>query len=248
MSNQQNNYYISRRSKLLKSFDKTANLVRDFVISRYGADFVNTVLKEARQEFEALIPGIPYAGSDSPPALRLFPIWAAMELAVYRAMKKHGKSAAEAWELCHEAIKVRLERVPMFVRRIVEFYLFSNFIKKRARKVAEKSQKQPFGDWAFKYVEGDGKNFDWGVDYMGCSIYKFMCEQGGEEFAPYSCLSDIALSEAFGWGLIRTETLADGCQRCDFRFKKGGKTQISSKLPEVQAIIEKIREREDGQK
>ena len=46
------------------------------------------------------------------------------------------------------------------------------------------------------------------------------------------------------WGLIRTETLADGCARCDFRFKKGGQTQISSKTPEVQATIERIAKKE----
>ncbi|MFQ5866689.1 MAG: L-2-amino-thiazoline-4-carboxylic acid hydrolase [bacterium] len=63
---------------------------------------------------------------------------------------------------------------------------------------------------------------------MGCSIYKFMQDQGAEEFAPYVCLSDIALSNTFGWELIRTETLAGGSKRCDFRFKKGGKTKISS--------------------
>ena len=59
-------------------------------------------------------------------------------------------------------------------------------------------------------------------------------------------MSDIALSDAMGWGLIRTETLADGCERCDFRFKKGGKTRISSKTAEVQATIEKISKKEVG--
>lgn len=48
----------------------------------------------------------------------------------------------------------------------------------------------------------------------------------------------------FGWGLRRSETLADGCQRCHFRFKKGGETEISSLTPDVQATIEKIREKE----
>lgn len=74
-----------------------------------------------------------------------------------------------------------------------------------------------------------------------------MQEQGAEEFAPYVCMSDIALSDALGWGLIRTEILADSCERCDFRFKKGGKTQISSKTPEVQVTIEKIRKKEAPQ-
>jgi hypothetical protein len=58
-------------------------------------------------------------------------------------------------------------------------------------------------------------------------------------------MSDIALSDAMEWGLIRTETLADGCERCDFRFKKRGKTQISSKTSEVQAMIEKIKKKEN---
>jgi hypothetical protein len=53
-------------------------------------------------------------------------------------------------------------------------------------------------------------------------------------------MSDIALSDALGWGLIRTQTLADGCSHCDFRFKKDGETRISSKTPEVQATIGRV--------
>jgi len=69
-------------------------------------------------------------------------------------------------------------------------------------------------------------------------------KHGGEELAPYIYMSDIALSEAMGWSLSRTQTLADGCLHCDFRFKKGAATQISSKMPEVQESIEKIRKKE----
>jgi hypothetical protein len=29
-----------------------------------------------------------------------------------------------------------------------------------------------------------------------------------------------------GWGLRRTMTLAEGGERCDFRFKKGGETCV----------------------
>ncbi|MEE8472388.1 MAG: L-2-amino-thiazoline-4-carboxylic acid hydrolase, partial [Dehalococcoidia bacterium] len=92
-------------------------------------------------------------------------------------------------------------------------------------------------------VFGDG-DFDLGVDYVACGNYRFVRDQGAEEFAPYVCMSDIALSDAMGWGLIRTETLADGCLRCDFRFKRGGRTRISSKTPEVQATIERIKNKQ----
>lgn len=222
-----NNYYILRKPKLLKAFDKTENIMKKVFVSRYGGEFANTILKEARQEYEALIPHIPYISS-GPPVFRSFLIISAYELAVYRATKKHGKTATEAWELCHESLKVRLKTVPKFVRYLCKLLFFSNFAKKRARKFAEISQRHPFGDFRFKFVEGNGENFDYGIDYTGCSIYKFMQDQGAEEFAPYVCLSDIALSNTLGWGLIRTETLAEGSKRCDFRFKKGGKTKIYS--------------------
>ena len=60
MKNQPNNYYISRKSKLLKSFGKTASLVRDSVVSSYGADFADTLYREVRQEYEELVPQTPH--------------------------------------------------------------------------------------------------------------------------------------------------------------------------------------------
>ena len=235
-------YYVSRKGKLLKSFDKTADLVKESVISRYGNDLAETIRRETRREFQSIIPHIPRI--DGPPALNLFLRITAMEISVYKAMKKRGKTPAEAWEVCHQALRLRTERIPRIARFLSKHYMFADIVKRRAGKVAQQSQKKPFGDFAFNYVEGDGKEFDWGVDYTGCSNYEFVKQQEAKEFAPYVCLSDIALSEAMGWGLIRTETLADGCDRCDFRFKKGGETRISSTIPEVQATIERIKNRE----
>jgi hypothetical protein len=239
-------YYISQKQKLLKRFDKTAGIVRGVFVSRYGDEFADTIIRKARDEYEALMPHIPYVKGGLP-VLNLFVMVSAWELAIYKAMKKEGKSAGEAWELCHEALKLRLERIPKFVGWVMRLYLFSNIAQKRARKMAARSKDKPFSAWTLRFVEGDGVNFDWGVDYTGCTIYEFMKEQGAEEFAPYVCLSDTALSDIFGWGLIRAETLADGRERCDFRFKKGGQTRISSKTTEVQETIERIRERQEGQ-
>jgi len=238
------NYYTSRKPKLLKDLDKTANLVRDLVGSSYGSDFADTLYQEIRQEYEVLIPQIPRVGGFTAGLLNTFLIISAQELAVYKVMKKYGKTAGEAWEICHEALRLRMERFSKIKRWLLARLMYSSFVKRRVKKRAEEGQQLRFGDFEVKYVIGDGKNFDFGVDYVGCGIYKFMQAQGAEEFAPYVCMSDIALSDALGWGLIRTETLADGCERCDFRFKKGGKTQISSRTPGVQATIERIIKKE----
>lgn len=244
MKNQQNNYYISRKQKLLRSFDETTSLVRGSVILRYGEELADTLIKETRKEFEALIPKIPY--TEISPTLRIFLVISAQELAVYKVMKKHDKGADEAWEVCHEALRLRMKKFSNFKRWMAKRLLFSRFIKwlakKRIREITERTKKKR--DFAFKYIEGDGKKFDWGVDYTECLIYSFMKDQGSEEFAPYVCMSDIALSDAMEWGLIRTETLVDGSKRCDFRFKKGSETLISSHIPEVQTTIDKIREKE----
>lgn len=238
------NYYASRKPKLLKDFDKTASLVKDSVVSNYGADFADTLYREARQAYEALIPQMPHIKGFRGSPLNSFLRITAQELAVYKAMKKHGKTAGEAWEICHEALRLRMKQFPEIKRWLFERIMYSSFLKRIVKKRAEKGKQVKSGDFEIRYLIGDGESFDYGVDYIACGNYKFLQNQGAEEFAPYVCMSDIALSDAMGWGLTRTETLADGCEKCDFRFKKGSKTQISSKTPEVQTTIETIKKKE----
>ena len=118
--------------------------------------------------------------------------------------------------------------------------MFSPLVKTIVKRRARKQEKAHLGDFEVEYLIGKGDDFDFGVNYLQCGNLNFAREHGGEEFAPYVCMSDIALSNALGWGLIRTQTLADGCHHCEFRFKKAGATQISSKTPEVQKTIERI--------
>jgi len=233
-------YYLPKKSKLLKDFDKTADLAQDYLVKRYGKELADRLYSETRQEYEKIIPEIPHIEGPRARALNLFLLIVAQELAVYRIMKKHGKSLGEAWEICHEAIKLRMEKFSKIKRWLLKKLMYSNFLMKKVKRRAERGEQLKFGDFEVKYLIGDGKEFDWGVDYVACGNYNFLKAQGAEEFAPYVCLSDIALGEALGWGLIRTQTIADGCESCDFRFKKGSETMISSKTPEVQAAIEKI--------
>ena len=237
-------YYASRKSKLLKDFDKSANLVLGSISSSYGADFADTLYREVRKEYEELIPQIPHVKGVRGRPLNSFLLISSQALAVYKVMKKYGKTTAEAWEICHNSLRLWMEKLPKIKRWLFGDLMYSGIVRRRMRKLSEAGRRLRFGDFEVEYVVGDGKNFDFGVDYVACGIYKFLQEQGAEEFAPYVCMSDIALSDAMGWGLIRTETLADGCERCDFRFKKGGKTRISSKTPEVQATIDRIIKKE----
>ena len=237
-------YYKARKEKLLREFDSTSALIRVSLAARYGQEFANTLQREVRQEYEKLIPEIPYIKGSRARLLNSFLLITAQELAVYKAMKKYGKPAGEAWELCHEALRFRAGEIPKWKRWLLRRFMFSGLVRGIMKRRARQQQKGRFGDFELEYLIGDGNEFDFGVNYLQCSNYNFVKRQGGEEFAPYICMSDIALSDARGWDLIRTETLADGCPHCNFRLKEGGATQISPKTPEVQEAIEKIRKKE----
>lgn len=244
MPDQVMGYYRAHQGKLLKDFDRTSGLMNVSLVVRYGKAFARTLEREARQEYEQLIPEIPYINGARARLLNRFLLITAQELAVYKALKKHAKPPAEAWELCHEALRCRLADIPPWKRWLLRHFMFSQLVRKIIARRARQQQKVRFGDFEVEYVIGERSEFDFGVNYLQCGNLTFVKKHGGKEFAPYLCMSDIALSEAMGWGLIRTQTLADGCFHCDFRFKQGAPTQISSKTPAVQESIERIRQTE----
>ena len=248
MATQSYGFYTSKKAELLTGFNKTANLVRDFVESVYGVGLAVTLHREALREYEKLIPDIPHLEGRLAGQLNSFLMITAQEVALWKAMKNHGLTPADAWEICHEAITRRMKNFSKIKRWLLTQMMYSGMAIRRMKKRAEARTHLRSGDFEVKYVIGDGIEFDYEVDYVACGNYKFALDQGVEEFAPYICMSDIALGKALGWGLARTETLADGSNQCDFRFKKGGELRISSKTPEVQATIEKISTREAGEK
>lgn len=240
-------YYSSRKEKLLKDFDRISALIKASLVARYSKEFTSTLQREARQEYEKLIPEIPYIKGSRASALNSFLLCTAQELAAYKAMKKHDKPPGEVWELCHEALRFRLAEIPQWKLWLLRRFMFSRLVRKIVARRSRQQQKVRFGDFEVEYLIGEGDEFDFGVNYLQCGNLTFVKRHGGEEFAPYVCMSDIVLGEALGWGLIRTQTLANGCSHCDFRFKKGAPTQISSKTPEVQETIERIRKKEAEQ-
>lgn len=240
MSNHITGYYKSRKEALLKEFDRTLALMEDSLVKRYGKEFADSLKLTIRQEYKKLIPEIPFIDGVRGKPLNLFLIITAQELSAYLAMKKNGKSVEKAWELCHEALRLKLAEVPKWKKWLMKYLMFSPLVKMICKIRAEKHEIAHLGNFEIEYLIGDGGDFDFGVNYLQCGNLQFANEHDGEEFAPYICMSDIALSDALGWGLIRTQTLADGCGHCDFRFKKGAATQITSQSPEVQETIERI--------
>jgi len=231
-------YYVPRKGRLLRDFDQTARLVTRFVVERHDREYAERLHRDARQEYEAIIPQIPHLEGARATMLNAFLRATAQEVAVYKAVTKHGKTPQEAWRICHEAIRRRMEKFPRWKVWLLRQLMHSSWVKRRMRQRAEKGERLRFGEFEMRALIGDGDDFDWGVDYLACGNLELAKRLGAEEFAPYVCMSDIPLSRALGWDLTRTQTLADGCDHCDFRFKRGGGTHITSKTAEVQETLD----------
>lgn len=218
-----------RKSGLLRKFDKSIERIKPLLASRFDPEQAHLLAGEAHREYENLIPQLPYMGDWNPFTMFMLPT--SRYLAMYRILGGHGLTLEEVGQLIYKMGEADLCAIPPVARRLIGYLWFVPFLRNRVKKRAAVSQLRKYpGDFVFSYVEGDGEEFDYGIDYTECANCKFLKDQGAMELAPYACAIDKAAGELLGWGLTRTTTLAEGYEKCDFRFKKGGATKVT--LPE----------------
>jgi len=174
--------------------------------------------------FDALLPLLPDPGWRAP-TMRVFSLGGAVYVAVYKAMAAAGYDAAGAWALCEAATRSHFARMKGLARAAASRGMFSWVMRALTRSLDARSQRAPVGGWVARFVAGDAVP-DYGVDYQRCAIHELAVAAGAADFAPFICNSDAIGSEVFGWGLTRTETLAQGGPRCDFRFSRGAPTRV----------------------
>jgi len=218
-------YYTSRKRLLVVEFDLAARVARKVVAAHYGDRFTDAIAVEARQEYESLTPQLPYIGGRENPLTQIM-VAAGMFLALYKPLKAHGKAVEEIGALVYEAVEraydlfPRHSEWPRYLLRLHGRLSFTKHSLRKARVMALESQKRRHaGDWVYSFVEGDGEEFDYGLDFEECGMCKFFQAQGAAEFAPYMCRLDFIASDRLGWGLVRTGTIAEGAEKCDFRYR-----------------------------
>ena len=224
--------YMHRKNHLMRAFDKRLALVEAPVSSWLGDEQIGRFVKEARQEYEELIPRMTYIGESS--LVLSFFLPTTRYLAVYRALHRQGRTLEDAGRLIFLIATEEARAVPYVARRLMEALWFSRWFKRLAKNRAIKSQRRIYpGNFVLTYVEGDGREFDYGVDYSECANCKFLQAENAFELAPYVCATDKPISELMGWGLSRPRTIAEGFPICGFRFKKSGVTNV----PIPQALL-----------
>jgi hypothetical protein len=191
------------------------------MIPRYGEEMTGAVLQQARKKYKDLILSLPYIGGRKNFMTSSLVSMAAV-LALYQPLKGQGVTDEQVGEIVYRAFESQLDAYPRPFLRLIGWLGFTAPFLLAMRRGARESQKRTYpGDWVYTFVEGDGVEFDYGLDYTECAVCKLFQAHDAGELVPYLCVADFAHSQAFDTGLIRTMTLAEGGDRCDFRYKRG---------------------------
>jgi len=213
-------FYVEKKEELVKDFASRQKVFEKELRKHYSQDEIEKIKTETEARFNELIPQIPYIGGDQNPRTEDIE-QAAMVLAFYRVQKQHGRTTEQIGSIITSSIQNELKRYPRWLLYLNGAKFFSQKTRDIEKSNAVNTQKKlyPF-DWVTYYVGGDGVSFDYGCDHLECGIVKYLGAQGASDIVPYLCRLDFVYSDAFGEGLHRTGTIAEGAKLCDFRFKR----------------------------
>lgn len=214
--------YYKSKSEFFAQFNEFCERVGVLIQDKYGENFKEKVMGEIKAEYESLYDQLPYIGGDEN-FLTSDLVSAAESLAFYLVLKRYGKPLKEIGEMAYKAEEKAFEDHPEAIPPMnnPESIPYMKY-------AAEMSQKKRFpGDWVYDFLEGT-EEFDLGMDFTQCGIQKLYHKYDADEFTPYLCAMDIIMSECGNLGLHRTQTLAEGSDKCDFRYRGGRETKISN--------------------
>ena len=148
--------YLNRRNQFIRSFDRLLARVKPWVISWLGEEQAERFICESRQEYEALIPRIPFIGNSFATLSFFKPV--TRYLAVYRALQKQGRTVEETGHLIFRMGREEALVISPLGRRVMEVLWFSRLLRKLIKRRAIKSQRRIYpADFVMNYVEGDGQ-------------------------------------------------------------------------------------------
>jgi hypothetical protein len=217
--------YSYKKEKLFRRFKKSSKIVTKILSNYYPASETDSIIIVTIKEVEILLPHVPYIGGKENFSLNDF-FDSIMILALYKVLRRKGSSVRDIAQIMYEIREMQSFKQSKLMRFLTSKLLFSSYIKNSYKKKINIMKKKAYPEnWKMEFVDGDGEEFNWGINFHECAVQKLFSKHGGEELLPYICMTDYAPFNVLkNVEFKRTQTIASGGPFCDFRFRKGGST------------------------
>lgn len=231
------NYYIAHEARLLKDLRQKLPFFRRALSTRFPQDEVERIIQQTQDEFRATLPRLPYIGGKQNP-LTTNLVACSWFLALYRVLQPRGLSDDEIGELVYRVAEEWVKSTPHWLVRLQGLLIKTPLLRLIFGQISRQTQQRKYpGDFVVHFVpgerRGDGRDFDFGLDFTGCAIHKFFQAEQAGHFAKYMCRIDDLTTSFKGIELIRTGTIANGADKCDFRYRLASN---SKKRPVLQSV------------
>jgi hypothetical protein len=215
-------YYPAREAQLWKDLRQKLPFFRRALSTRFSQDETECIIQQTQDEFRALLPRLPYIGGKQNP-LTTNLVACSWFLALYRVLQPRGLSDDEIGDLVYRVAEEWVKSSPRWIGRLQGLLVKTPLLRIVFGRISRQSQQQKYpGDFVVQFVPGDGRNFDFGLDFTGCAIHKFFQAEQAGHFAKYMCRIDYLTTRFKGIELTRTGTIASGASKCDFRYRLAG--------------------------
>ena len=221
------------KDKLLKQYDEGYASRWELYAPVFGEDKVNSILDEMRDSYEALIPDMPYIGERN--YHLQWDIPNAQKLAEFKVAKTYGLTVKDFSNMyldwAEKDLRSQYTDSELVQIGSMQFGLIAEI---QLRIVAFKSQLKVYPeDYILTYVKGDGKDFDWGLNYTQCPS-EILYRRHDEINLLFNviCRADYVAGKLMKVGYHRTTAIAEGYPVCDLRWKEG----VESTIPEYKEI------------
>lgn len=129
--------------------------------------------------------------------------------------RSDGFSAKKNCDIMEDGL--RKSRIFKMAMGSADAYFSEKKMEKRRQWSKQTYERKYKNDWVVDVLEKTD-DYEFGFDYHECGVCKLCQDEGCPELAKYLCRLDYMIVDVMGITLKRTMTLADGGEKCDFRF------------------------------
>ena len=185
--------------------------------SLYGCVKAQEITDIAWKQFQTNLPLIPEVSEKSPWIKNIIVI--CFEIGIWRQLESEGIPLYEISAMTWRILNMALSKLPSKVIENSQNMMLSVTYVER---IADDSEKLDSScNWKVKAIyPTESDTFDIGMDVLSCPVIALCNNLGVARYIPYLCQNDYATYSAFGIRLERTQTLAEGGNKCDFRLSK----------------------------